>query len=293
MDLPGIDTDMLTAIARDTDEDYEDIWPTIYKRSWKNMVSDVSKNIQDKFLLNLQLVNRETSKFLDDANGNSGLAGIKIGMLLPRYAKTHVISISVYSQAIYASAPIFTVYDTDEDGDVLGTITTALVVGKNTINVDTDYDTDNIFIAYNPAIYTLRQTENRYFNTGYWDFSPIICDMCLWDDYHGTFEQVNGGGINVKYNIYCSIEKFVCENINLFDQTLLYKIGHEITVERRLGERLNKFTVMIEERWVELEAFYKAQYETNLMNVVRGKNILEDMVCFTCNKTVGQSYQLP
>lgn len=294
MDLPGIDTDLLTAIARSTDEDYQDIWPTIYKRSYKNLVSDVSKNIQDKFLLNLQLVNRETSKFLDDANGNSGLAGIKVSFVLPRYAKTHVLSISVFSNAVYASQAIFTIYDTDENGEVLDTITTAIAVGRNTINIDTDYETDNIFIAYNPAIFTFRKTENRYFRTGYWgDFDSIICDMCILGDYHGVFEQVNGGGINLKYNIYCSVEKFVCENINLFDQSLLYKIGHEITVERRLGERLNKFTVMIQERWDDLEAFYKAQYETNLMNVIRGKNILEDMVCFTCNQPVTQSYAIP
>jgi hypothetical protein len=257
------------------------------------MISDVYKNIQDKFLVNTTLVNRETSEFKEDANSNSGLAGIKISFSLPRYARTHIISLSVFSNAVYASQAIFTIYDTDEDGEVLGTVTAAIAVGRNTINIDTDYKTDSIFVAYNPAIFTFRQTENKFFRTGYYDFSATICDMCLWDDYHGYFEQVNGGGINLLYNVYCSIEKFVCENINLFADSLLYKIGHEITVERRLGERLNKFTVMIQERWDELETFYKTQYETNLMSVLKSKNISEDVICFSCNQPVSQTYKIP
>lgn len=293
-DLPGIDTAMLTAIARSTTQTYTDIWPTIYNRACRNMVSDFSKNIQNKFLMNAQLVTRESSTFKDTPNSNSGLAGLQIEFKLPKYSKMHVLSISVYSQAVYTSGPVFYVYDTDADGELLGTISSAISIGRNTINVDTDYEADKIFIAYNPALFTFRGTDNKFFATPYISFDEVFCDFCLWDDdYRGSFEQINGGGLNVKYNIYCSVEKLVCENLNLFTDALLYKIGHEITVERRLGERLNKFTVMIQERWDELEAFYNAQYQDNLMNIVKSKNIPEDQVCFNCYNTVSVGYQIP
>lgn len=291
-DLPGIDTAMLTAIARSTSETYANIWPTIYNRACRNMVSDFSKNIQNKFMMNAQLVTRETSEFKDTPNSNSGLAGMLIEFNLPKYSKLHVLSISIYSAAVYAAAE-FKIYDTDENGELLATITSAVAIGRNTINVDTDFEVDKIFISYNPAIYTYQETENKHFATPYISFDEIFCDFCFWDDYRGSFTQVNGGGLNVKYNIYCSVEKLVCENLNLFTDALLYKIGHEITVERRLGERLNKFTVMIQERWDELEGFYNAQYQDNLMNIVKSKRMPEDQVCFTCSRTVSTDYQIP
>ena len=295
-DLPGIDRDLLDGIARATSEDADDIWATIYKRARRNLVSDVGNQLQNKFFVDKKLVTRETSAYLDDNNSNTGLAGVTLEFSLPKYAKLHIISIGVYSASAYSSAGIFKIYDTDEDGELLETITTNISSGRNTINVDSDFEVDKVFVSFNPALYTFRQTENRYFpNYNYTDYGPVICDECLYGDpdFWSSVVQVNGGGINVKYVIYCSAEKFVCENLKLFEDSLLYKIGHEITVERRLGERLNKYTVMTQERWDELDAFYKTQYETNLMNVMGSVKIPEDVHCFACKNTVRVDTNLP
>lgn len=293
-DLPGIDTDLLDGIAR-TGEDADDIFPTIYKRAKNNLISDVSKNLQDKFFLDLKLISRETSSYKDDYNSGSSLSGITLEFKLPKYAKLHIISIGVYSQNAHASAGVFTVYDTDEDGEVLETITSAISAGRNTINVDSEYEVDKIFIAYNPSTYSFKQTENKYYRNSYNQFDETICDQCFYGDpdFRGSVVQINSGGVNVKYLVYCSMEKFVCENLPLFKDAFLYKIGYEITVERRLGERLNQYTVMTQERWNELEAFYKAQYEQNLMNAIDSQNIHEDDVCFACKNTVRVDTLLP
>lgn len=295
-DLPGIDRDMLDGVARSVSEDADDIWATIYKRAKRNLVSDVSKQILNKFHANLKLVTRETSAFKADNNSSTGLSGLTIEFKLPKYAKLHILSINVFSAAAYSSAGIFKIYETDESGELLDTITTAIAIGRNVINVDTDYEVDKIFISYDPAVYTFRETENKYFEShNYLAFDNVVCNECFYGDtdFTASVVHVNGGGINVKFLIYCSLEKYVCENLKLFEDALLYKIGHEITVERRLGERLNKWAVMTQERWAELEAFYKAQYETNLMNVIDGCNIPEDDICFACRNTVRTETILP
>lgn len=297
-DLPGIDRDMLDGIARNQGvsppDDADNIWATIYKRAKNNLVSDVSKNIQDKFYLDLKLISRETSVFKEDFNSGSG-AGITLEFLLPKYAKLHIISIGVYSETAYVSAPIFRIYDTDADGELLDTITTAITQGRNTINIDREYEVDKVFIAYDPSTYSFRQTDNKRYSGAYSHFDNVICDECFYGDvdFRGSVEQINGGGLNIKYLVYCSMEKYVCENIVLFKDALLYKIGHEITVERRLGERLNQYTVMIKERWDELEGFYKAQYEQNVMNAVDSQNIYEDDICFHCKRAVYVDTLLP
>lgn len=298
-DLPGMSRDLLDGIARDIDsspaDDADDIWATIYKRAKNNLVSDVSKNLQDKFFLDLKIISRETSVITDTLNTGSSLAGVTLEFNLPKYAKLHIISIGVYSASAYASAPIFKVYDTDENGELLETITTAISAGRNTINVDSDYEADKVFIAYDPATYSFRQTENKYYANSYNYFDTVMCDQCFYGDpdFRGSVVQVSYGGLNIKYVVYCSIEKYVCENIVLFKDALLYKIGHEITVERRLGERLNQFTLMIKERWDELEGFYKAQYEQNLMNTINSANIHGDDLCFACKNTVYVDTLLP
>jgi hypothetical protein len=298
-DLPGISRDLLDGIARDIavtpDEDADDIWAIIYKRAKNNLISDVSKNIQDKFYMDLKLISRETSSFKDDLNTGSSLAGVTLEFNLPKYAKLHIISIGVYSASAYASAGIFKVYDTDENGELLETITTAITQGRNTVNVDGEYEVDKVFIAYDPATYSFRQTENKYYANNYNHFDTVVCDQCFYGDpdFRGSVVQIQGGGLNIKYVVYCSMEKFVCENIILFKDAFLYKIGHEITIERRLGERLNQYTVMSKERWDELEGFYKAQYQQNVMNAISPMNIHEDDVCFACKNTVYTDTLLP
>lgn len=296
VDLPGIDMDLLDGIARLGDEG-EDIYTTIYGRAQRNLISDVSKNIQDRFFMDLKLISRETSVFrISEAyNTGSSLAGVTLEFNLPKYAKLHIISIGVYSESAYSSAGAFKIYDTDENGELLDTISTAISAGRNTVNVDKEYEVDKVFIAYDPATYSFKQTENKYYANSYNYFDTVMCDQCFYGDpdFRGSVAQINNGGLNVKYLVYCSMEKFVCENIILFKDALLYKIGHEITVERRLGERLNEYTVMTKERWDELEAFYKAQYEQNVMNAVRSQNIHEDDICFACKNTVYVDTLLP
>lgn len=297
VDLPGIDMDLLDGIARVGDEG-EDIYATIYKRAQRNLISDVAKNIQDRLFMDLKLISRETSefKYSEAYNTGSSLAGVTLEFNLPKYAKLHILSIGVYSEATYGSAGIFKVYDTDENGELLDTITTAISsTGRNTINVDEEYEADKIFIAYDPATYSFKKTQNKYYANSYNYFDTVICDQCFYGDpdFRGSVVQINNGGLNIKYLVYCSMEKFVCENLILFKDAFLYKIGQEITVERRLGERLNQYVVMSKERWDELEAFYKAQYEQNVMNAVRSQNIYEDDVCFACKSTVYSGTILP
>lgn len=294
-DLPGIDINMIDAIARDDSQDSDDIWPTIYKRAYRNLISDSSKNLAQKFYTDLKLISRETSSFKTDTNSNQGYAGITLEFKLPRYAKVHIISVGVNSLQNYTT-PGFELrfFENDQNGDELDSITEDVSIGKNTINIDQDFEVDKLFIAYNASTYSLKQTENKFFATPYNYFDTVTCDFCFWsDEWRGSVVQINGGGLNVKYLVYCSSEKFVCENIKLFEQALLYKIGHEITVERRLGERLNQFTIMTKERWDELEGFYKAQYEQDLMNTINQSNIPEDQVCYACKNTVMVESLLP
>ena len=295
VELPGVDTEMLDCLARDPSGTYNDIWPTIYKRACDNMVSDISNALQSKFFVDLKLVSRETSAFKDEENQAAGLAGIKLEFVLPKYARLHVMSLQVWSEISYGSPGVtFKFYDTDENGELLYEKTESIDHGRSTVFIDKDFEVDKLLIVYNTAEADFKQTENKFFRS-YDFYSAIVCDFCLFGDprYEGSVTQINSGGINVFYNIRCSVNKFVGENLNLFRKTLLWKIGEEITIERRFGERLTRFTTLTNERWQELTEFYNTQYNQDLNNALKHQGMQEDPICFQCKNTSYVATQLP
>lgn len=289
--LPGIDSEMIEGLAKEG-KDEDQTWSVLYKRAYDGLVSDVTKELNTKFNTDLKLVTRETSDFKEGVNFAVGLSGVQIGFNLPKYARIHVISIGVFSDQAYDSPDVpFYVYDEDENGELLFEKSQSLTEGRNTVNIDRDFEVNKIFVAYNPD-FALRETENKSYSTYYYRFT---CDSCEFDcgGYRGTVEQINGGGLNVKYVIYCSAQKFVCENINLFAQSLLWKIGVVISQERRFGERLNKFTTMTLERAEELMGFYGDEYQKELKETIKTHNIREDTYCFPCKHLISKRSGLP
>lgn len=293
--LPGVTEEVLTELIPEDYTTLQDFWDDkLYSRAVSNLVSDVSKEIQDRFNFDHKLISRETSTILVDQNSNSGLAGLKITFSLPRYAKIHVKSIEVWSNETTGS-PDATIefYEKDADGELLYFVDANLQPGRNTINVDRDFEVDELFIAYDPEVLRLRKTENKYFASCKYDFfDEVVCDACFYWG-RGSFEQVNGGGLNVIYNVHCSIDKFVCQNLNMFKTAFWWKLGAEVMVERRIGCTINKSTAMTPERAEELFNFYGAQYEKELVNAVRSQSIREDDICFECKGTVEVQSSLP
>jgi hypothetical protein len=287
-----VEVNLLEDLTTSDQADYLAFWESIYKRAWDNLVSDVAAKLNDRFFVDSKLVARETSEFQTSFNTGDSLAGVRVEFDLPKYARLHVISVGVFSESEYES-PDFELnfYEEDSGGELLHTASAELEEGRNTVNIDTDFEVSSLFIAYDPGAYSLRRTENKYYPSNYLHFDKFDCTFpCRFGI--GGVRQINGGGLNVKYVVYCSIEKFVCENINLFKQAFLWKIGNEILVDRRFGNTVNCFTAMTSERAVELTEFYTNAYMEKLGNSVEG-NIYEDPFCFNCKNSVTHKTILP
>lgn len=292
-DLPGVEDLVFTLLSKGTETTIADVWGRVYSNAWNNTINDLQQALQKKFHVDRKLLTKQTSEFTDEVNTSGALSGVKIGFTLPKYAKTHIISVDVWVEQDYLS-PELTVYfyDTDENGELLHSVSQAVEIGKNTIFVDTDFEVDKIFIAVDTGLFQIKQTVNKKFNMGYLYWSIWDCRFpCFGNE--GSVSQINGGGVDVKYDVYCSIEKYLCENINLFKTVLWWRVGMELIIERRYGNRLNQFTTMTQERAAELTTFYNAQYQQALMNNVESVNIHEDPYCFECNATVSTRNLLP
>jgi hypothetical protein len=288
-DLPGVDSELWEALAK-VDQTEDELWTMLYETAWNNLVSDVTHEMQERFFVDTKIVSRETSTFVNEVNIGDQ-SGVQIEFNLPRYARIHLVSVDLKSDANYDSPEVVISVLNDSD-EVLSEHSEAVTEGKNTIFIDQEYEESILKIVYDAAVFSFRQTENKKYNSPYRYYST--CSECAFDcgGYEGKITQI-GGGLNIKYNVVCSVEKFVCENINLFKQAFYYRIGLEILAERRFGHRLNQYMTMTLEAYEETFNFYNKNYQDNLSRSVRSQNMLEDPYCFKCKSIVTAKSSLP
>lgn len=295
--LPGVPRALLDDLTKDEQVDDEECFADIYAISKINLTSDVQGKLGKKFHYDQKLVTRETSKFLATENTGADLAGIKLESILPKYSRLHVISVGVFAESASASPGLeINFYDTDEDGELLLTVDEEIATGRNTINVDSDFEVDKLFISFDPNNFALRKSENKYFNTGEYGGDKLSCTFPCGDGIYGyevSVTQIGGGGLNVKFVVTCSVDKFICENINLFKTALWYRIGVDIMRERIVSDKFNRFTTLTTDRAKELMDFYQLEYEKHLMNAIDNVNIDEDPICFDCKNIVESGSLIP
>jgi len=291
-DLQGITINQLHNLTKDEQNDYFAFFNTVYKNAQINLKVDVQKKLKNLFHFNQKLVSRETSEYDYEVNANVGLAGIQLTYKLPKYAKLQILTIEVKSQGTYASPEAeFYIYKDDENGELLDTISSELTEGRNVVKVDRDYYEDSLFIGYNPQAVSLSQTSNKYFR-GLYTFSKLECTFpCFGSE--GSIQQINGGGLNITFVVVCDVQRFILENLPLFQEALFFRIGVELMKERKTSDRVNRFTVISEERASELLLVYNTDYMAALDTATDITNISEDPICFSCKRTVGKVTSLP
>jgi hypothetical protein len=222
------------------------------------------------------------------------LAGVKISIVLPKYGKVHILSIGINSETIKISPDAeFYVYQKDEDGELLSTINSEISIGKNTVQVYEQFEESELFIGYNPNSLSLKQTQNLYYprDSG---VGSILCEFpCLFSGEVGSVQQINGGGLNVKFIVECSMDKFICENIPLFQYALWYRIGLETMQERITTQNTNVSSVLTEDRAKELMAVFNEDYKAAMKAATMNIKMTEDPICFICKSTVSSKINLP
>jgi len=292
--LPGVTLQLLDDLTKDEEEDFNEFWTDIYQRSIVNFTSLIQSKLTDKFHIDLSLISRETSKFGDDVNQSGLMSGITLYYRLPRYGKTQIVSVVVNSNLAQDIDFEFYIFDKDENGKILKTVNATLTEGENTINIDTYFSNDQIFIGYDATAYPdLFGTTNRYYSDYYGLWDDFSCWYPCYGGGRAHVTQVNGGGFNVVFNSVCSVEKVVEQNINIFKDAFWYFIGLELMFERIHSDKFNRWTTLSSDRAKELIGNYQAWAEEKSDNAIRGIRMKEDHICFSCKSLVTHSYELP
>lgn len=296
-DLSGCTLDLLDDLITSDITTRQAVFDRLYRSSQRNLRIDVQKKLANRFHIDKKLITRETSEFKDSINMASELAGVKLSVTLPKYARLQILSIGVKANQDYASPSAeFYIYKDDADGDLLSTIEADLSEGKNTVDVYEEFEEEDLFIAYDPLDLQLYKTQNKYYAdniqiNGYSE--DMSCSFPCWFGGEGSVHQVNGGGLNIKFLLYCSMEKLICENLPLFQFALHSRLGVDTMKERITSQKVNKTTVLTTERAAELLTVHNEEYAHALDAATMNIKMNEDPICFICKSTVTAKTTLP
>lgn len=293
VDLPGITVAQLDGLTKDEQADFYAFFESLYRLAQINLKIDTQKALAQRFHIDKKLVSRETSEFLADTNDSGDLSGVKIKFSMPKYARLQILSIGFYAEEVEVSPQAnFFVYEKDENGELLSTISSEVALGRNVKTVYESFEVDELYIAYNAGNLALRKTQNKYYDdVDYLD--NVRCVMpCAFGE-GVSVQQINGGGLNVKFIITCSMDKMICENLPLFQYALWYRIGVDLMKERIVSDRVTRFTVIAEDRATELMNVYNEEYQNALQAATMNIKFTEDPVCFLCKQTISVRTSLP
>lgn len=292
-DLTGATISLLDDLVKEDHADYTATFNYLYKKAQLNLKIDVQRKLADRFHIDKKLITRETSAFKADFNANTELAGIKIKVTLPKYARLQILSIGLFSEYDHQSPEgAFYIYKDDAEGELLSTIESVITEGRNTIDVYQEFEECELFIAYDPTVLTLKETKTKHYADDTCYYGDYACDFpCCGGE--GSVYHINGGGLNIKFVLYCSIEKFILENLPLFEGALFYRLGVDTMKERIATQRINKTTVLTVERAVELLGIHNEDYMSALDSSTANIKINEDPICFLCKSTIRSKPNLP
>ena len=294
-DLAGCTISLLDDLTKEDQEDYNTCFDYLYTAAQRNLKVDVQKKLANRFHIDKKLITRETSEFKDDFNTGSELAGVKIRVTLPKYARIHILSIGMIAEDV-SPAPTgeFFIFKDDADGELLSTVTGEIDAGRNTVDVYQEFEHDTLFIAYDPSELSLKKTKNLYYplDNGINGWADLACTF-FCESGEGSVYHINGGGLNIKFILYCSMEKVLCENLPLFGTALLYKLGIETMKERITSQKVNRTTVLTTERATELLKVFTDDYMEALDAATMNLKMTEDPICFSCKRTLSVRTSLP
>ncbi len=292
VDLSGCTISLLEDLVKEDQDDYTECFNYLYKKAQINLKIDLQRKLADRFHIDKKLVTRETSETKPDFNSGPGLAGVKIDCTLPKYGRIQVLTLSVFAEEVSPMPTgTFYIYQDNAEGELLATITSELEAGRNVIDVYQDFEVDTLFIVFDTDAVSLRETKNKYFSDCI-TYTEQVCNYpCAGDSV--SVQQINGGGINVKFVAYCSMEKVLLENLPLFQYALLYRIGVDTMKERITTQRVNVTSVLTEERAIELMTIHNDDYKAALDAATMNIKMTEDPICFMCKSTVKSVTNLP
>lgn len=170
-----------------------------------------------------------------------------------------------------------------------------LVEGDNKIYTGWEFPVwryAKVFITYDASEVSTIKQDPFGFNTGAnLQFKKVSkSDDVLSDNLESTG---NTNGLLVEYSVNCSVDNFVCQRLQLFEEAYIYCLAAEVLRQSIHSEEMNRYTLLDVEDAQGLIIQYDLKFNEMIEENLRGLTIDDDGICFMCNRPVNFREMLP
>ena len=289
-DLPGISSQHFSDIVNDELDGISAEWDKIEERSIRAFETDLRSRLK-KYFTGYQLISSGITGYVDDNTQANHGSGVYSGWLFDMYTFSPSLKVEINDVRVnLVSAQNFNVKIFDANtGLELYTKAVVGVQGAQTIKINQSfavYQHNKIFVCYD-TVSPYRVYQNPTF--GAISAGSISTSSTVLSDNLSSAET----GLEVTYNIKCSIEEFVCHRLENFQEAYLYRIGLEFLKNSKYSDKINRWTLLDIETTNQLIEEFKMEYENLLESSLMDLKVPDDGICFICNKAISEKVLIP
>lgn len=306
-DLKGVTLELLEQTTEKEQANFLEAWKIIQRRAAVAMRHDFQMHLGGKATLRAASDIERVGHIYVPLTLNES-AALLAGVML-EVDESHYLGLYIYRVRLFVqSAGTTTLMVLDgEDGTELLSQAWEVQRGWNEVAINRQFLTQGkgtrLFVGYlTDGLQTVLST-TAYDSDGSCS-SSRSCDGRLVDVYGGTFDPEaplktletlgnNGNtyGLQVDYDLRCSIDPLICQMRDLLANAYYALIGREIMDQRLSTTRLNKWTIDNKEQVQALRMEYDEHYKAALTQAVESIAVPLDY-CFCPNQITHGTYAL-
>lgn len=274
--LPGINTEIINAIADGEELTHSGVWNDVNKISSKRFQTDIMGKLRKIYKLKRI---RKAFEFIPEQGDAEAGTNQYRGLLLSfdyQYFTFQAFSIaSVYLLSQVNATTTLKIFD--RAGTELYSKEVAVEIGMNVYVVDRIFSADRLFVGFDfNTIDGYASDISAAVGSCFCQAVNAICHDCT-AAFSGatktgvvTKTQSNSHGVGIVGNMACDYSSIVCNNKSIFASAWLFLLGNQLLIHLLNTDRLNKFTTADREKFSELKDFYQVQYEQQLEEALAG-----------------------
>lgn len=299
--LPGINTEIIGAIADGEEITHKGVWSDVNKISARRFQTDILGKLRKEY--NVKRV-KETIEFIPEAStsepASANYRGLLLGFDYQYFTFQAFLVSSVYLYSETAGTSTLKIFN--RQGVELYTKSVDVVIGLNSYVVDSTFTSSRIFVGFDftsidGVAMEITSNISSCFCQALLD---VFCDTCNPSIAGATKSGAtvaasnNAHGVGILASAGCDYSQIVCNQKQVFTSAWLYLLGNQLLIHLLNADRLNKYTSADAAKYNELKDYYQDQYEIQLEEAVLGIELdAMDDCCIECNPLVKSVQWLP
>ncbi len=302
--LPGMSSELLDNIANSEQITFKGVWDDVVQTASDRFKDDIIEQILQRYAVFREVLfqSKKLAKYVRTSEtviaADNKYRGTYIFMPERMYASLYVREIYIYSDVDVST--VIKGWDLN-DGTEIYNKNVDLSTGFNTVLIEQEFpanwlDLEVFFGVDGSGFDTLKVRNEDYdmymgecirpnrgsccgdYEVEYWPATVGLSDDVTYSNIH---RQRTGEGFAMRCEVRCSIDQFICENLNTLERAWMNLLGSQVLYHKLGSSRVNYFTMSNKENTDVLRSSFETVYKQALKTAINSLPLKD--LCLDCN----------